>query len=62
MDKVPPPEKIDFASPKLASRWQHWKEEFKLYAELAMSDKDDKLKEKCASILWALPDVRYMRL
>ncbi|KAJ8036531.1 hypothetical protein HOLleu_20537 [Holothuria leucospilota] len=46
MDKIRTPDRFDFESPKLATRWQHWKEEFWLYAELAMEGKDDKVKAK----------------
>lgn len=46
MDKIPAPENFDFTTPKLATRWHKWKEEFKLYIELAMEGKDDKVKAK----------------
>lgn len=46
MDQLRPPFKLDFDSPNLATRWKHWREEFTLYAELAMADKSEEIQAK----------------
>jgi len=46
MDQLKAPEKLIFDAPDLAHTWKKWKEEFSLYADLAMEDKDEKLKVK----------------
>ncbi|VDI47521.1 Hypothetical predicted protein [Mytilus galloprovincialis] len=40
------PDKLNFEVTDLAHTWKKWKEEFSLYAELALDGKDDKFKVK----------------
>jgi hypothetical protein len=41
MDQLKAPEKLNFDAPD-SHTWKKWKEEFSLYADLAMEDKDEK--------------------
>ena len=45
MDQLKAPEKLNFDAPD-SHTWKKWKEEFSLYADLAMEDKDEKVKVK----------------
>jgi hypothetical protein len=45
MDQLKAPEKLNFDAP-VSHTWKKWKEEFSLYADLAMEDKGEKLKVK----------------
>ncbi|CAC5416290.1 unnamed protein product [Mytilus coruscus] len=44
--KLKTPDKLNFEVTDLAHTWKKWKEEFSLYAELALDGKDDKFKVK----------------
>lgn len=46
MDQLKAPDRLNFDSPNLSQTWKKWREEFTLYADLALADKDDKHKVK----------------
>ena len=46
MDKLNAPDTLNFDVTNLAHTWKKWKEEFSLYVDLAMEDKDEKQKVK----------------
>ena len=46
MDRIKAPEKLNFDAPDVAHTWRKWREEFSLYVDLAMEEKDDKHKVK----------------
>ena len=46
MEGLRPPPQFDVEASNLPQAWRQWKEEFNLYTDLAMADKDDKTKVK----------------
>ena len=49
MERLPPPSKLSFANKTgsvLADDWRKWKDEFKLYCDLALAEVDDEAKIK----------------
>lgn len=46
MDHIKPSRSLDLDASNLPHEWRRWKEEFKLYFDLVMDDKDDSKKIK----------------
>ena len=46
MEQLRPPKQIEWEAKDLQKEWKQWKEEFSLYIDLCMGDKEDKIKVK----------------
>lgn len=51
LERIPPPSRINFHTRNVSEDWKKWKEEFSLYVDLALKDKEELEKVKMFTYL-----------
>lgn len=46
MNQLKPPEKLNFEAKNLSTTWKKWRNQFSLYSDLALAEKDESIKKK----------------